>query len=377
MFRKKSDLINTLFRGENYELLKLIPSNSIDLIYIDPPFFTQKDHKRSIDKIKGVNSKKSSKERKGYSDKKSFFESSINSEKTGIYAYCEWMRIRINELHRILKPTGSIVCHIDYHASHYIKILLDEIFGYKNFRNEIIWQRKQGSNSTKAPTSLSNNTDSIYFYSKSENYTFNPQYKPYAQEYIEKNYRYIDENGERYTSENMRAPSYSPTLVYNYKGYEPHNNGWCVTKEKMKQLDKDGLILFPKKKTGRLRRKNYLKDRKGVPLTNLWTDISCVQGSSLENTGWPTQKPEELLERIIKMFSNKNEIVLDCFSGCGTTIFTAEQLKRKWIGVELSETAVKATVNRFSEINHKVNVKVVSKIQTLKQKNISSHYTAA
>lgn len=339
---------NFIFEGENLIIMKSMKSESVDLCYIDPPFFSEKNYQKVINgSLKSLNWANS--QRSGFFDSSEFFEKHIQSNEKGLAAYLVWMKERILEIHRILKSTGSVYVHLDYHASHYVKIILDDVFGIDNFRSEIIWKRKQGNNSTGIIKSLSNNSDAILYYSKSKNYTFNPIFQKYSEEYILKNYRYVDENGERYTSENMRAPSFSPTLVYSYKGYKPHANGWCVNLERMKLLDSEGLLIFPKNKNGRIRRKNYLKDRKGVPLSNIWDDIGCLQGQSREKISWPTQKPLELLERIISLSSNPGDTVFDCFAGSGTTLNAAHNLNRNFIGIEVSTVAIKEITKRLKD----------------------------
>jgi DNA modification methylase len=182
------------------------------------------------------------------------------------------------------------------------------------------------------------------------------QYQAYDQEFIDKYYSQVDENGERYQSADLTSPSYRPNLIYTYKGYKPGKNGWAVSKEKMAEMDRQGRILFPKSKDGRLRRKNFLKDQKGLPINNLWLDIGNVQKESLEGTGWPTQKPVALLERVISLSSNEGDVVFDCFAGCGTSMHAAHNLKRKWIGIDISPTAIRVNKKRLEDIGAKVEV---------------------
>lgn len=359
---------NTIYRGDNLAIMKAMPDNCVDLVYIDPPFFTQKDYKNICGDKESVLDWENNRF-DGFYDTKDFFERHVHNGEKGLTAYLSWMRLRLVELKRILKPNGSFYLHLDYHAVHYMKVICDEIFGYDNFINEIIWQRKRGTNHAGVAKSFSSNTDTILLYVKGKNYTFNPQFQEYTEDYIKSAYNKIDENGERYRGENMRAPSYSPTLVYKYKGYEPHPNGWCVSLEKMEELDSQGLLIFPKNKSGRITRKNYLKDRKGLPITNLWTDIDCVQGHSKEKTGWPTQKPVTLLERIIQTSSHENDLIFDCFAGCGTTMHAAHNLKRKWIGIDISPTAIKVNQKRLGEIGAKVNVVDEDDLATFNQYN--------
>jgi site-specific DNA-methyltransferase (adenine-specific) len=246
---------------------------------------------------------------------------------------------------------------LDYHAVHYVKVILDEVFGYKNFRNEIIWRRKIGSNATSAPRRLPCNTDTILFYTKSDKYEFTPTYLPHNPEYVNKFYRFNDNDGRGlYQLADLSAPSHSPTLVYNYKGWEPPAKGWRFNLARMKELDSQGRLYFPSDKNGRPRLKRYLNEMKGTLVENIWDDIGMLQDKSPEKTGWPTQKPLALLERIISMSSKENELVFDCFAGCGTAMHAAHKLKRKWIGIDISPTAIKVNKKRFEEAKAKVTV---------------------
>ena len=346
---------NTIFRGDNLAIMQAIPDNSVDLIYIDPPFFTQKNYKNIWGDLESVQDYEDIK-KVGFADNNDFFEQHLHSGAKGLNAYLEWMRFRFKEMHRILKPTGVFWCHIDYHACHYIKVMLDEIFGYKKFVNEIIWQRKTScTHAQHKPKSFQNNHDTLLVYSKSNKYCFNPVYTEYEQDYIEK-FNLIDENGDAYMSVTLNSPSYRPNLIYTYKGYPSPPKGWMCTKDKMKKLEDENRLIFPKNKNGRIRKKNYLKDRKGKPLANIWTDIGPVQGQSHESVGWPTQKPVALLERIISVSSNPGDMILDCFAGCGTSMHAAHILKRKWIGVDISPTAIKVNKKRLQELGAKVDI---------------------
>ncbi len=267
------------------------------------------------------------------------------------------MRARFIEIERILKPEGVFFLHLDYHAVHYTKVMLDEIFGYNAFKNEIIWRRKIGSNATTVPRRLPTNTDTILFYAKGDRYTFNPQYRPHDPDYVKKFYRHDDGDGRGlYQLDNIGAPSYSPTLIYEYKGYKPPSKGWRYNLERMKQLDKEGRIYLPTEKTGRPRIKRFLNEMKGKLIENIWDDIGMLQDNSSEKMPWPTQKPTALLERIINMGSNEGDLVFDCFAGCGTTMHAAHRTKRKWIGIDISPTAIKVNKKRLEELDAKVNI---------------------
>lgn len=346
---------NTIFRGDNLEILKALPDSFVDLVYIDPPFFSQKDYKNIWGDKDSVKVFKD--EFDGFKDTQDHFEFLSQTGAKGLQAYLEWLELRLIEIHRILKPTGSFYLHLDYHAVHYAKVILDRVFGYNNFRNEIIWRRKTGSNSTGTPRRLPCNTDTILFYTKSNDYTFNPLYLKHDEDYVKKFYRFDDNDGRGpYQLADMSAPSYSPTLVYSYKGFEAPAKGWRYNLETMKRLDKEGRINFPDSKDKRPRLKRYLNEMKGTLIENIWDDIGMLQNKSKEKTGWSTQKPIPLLERIIHLSSNEGDVVFDCFAGCGTSMEAAHNLKRKWIGVDISKTAVKVNEKRLLERGAVVNV---------------------
>ena len=358
---------NTIFQGDNLEIMRNMPDEFVDLCYIDPPFFTQREYKNIWGDKESVLDYSNVKSLNGFKDTKDFFEHHVRSGATGLNAYLEWMRMRLIEIHRILKPTGSFYCHLDYHAVHYVKVILDEIFGYKNFKNEVIWKRKVGSNSTGKPTRLPTNNDTILYYCKSKSSTFNTQFMSYNPDYVKKFYRHNDNDGRgRYRLGDVGAPSYSPTLVYNYKGYSPPPKGWRYNLKKMRQLDQENRLHFPKNKKGRISLKRYLSEMKGSPLENIWMDIKALQSKSPENISWPTQKPIALLERIIDISSNKGDLIFDCFAGCGTAMHAAHNLKRKWIGVDISPTAVRVNKKRLEEAKAKVNVVKGGSVNQLK-----------
>ena len=349
---------DTIYRGDNLNILRALPDKCVDFIYIDPPFFTQRNYKN----IGGDRESVFDYEDNffdGFQDTKDFFEQHIQSDAKGLKAYLEWMRTRVVELHRILKPTGSFYLHLDHHAAHYMKVICDEIFGYSNFRNEIVWQRKIGTNSTGKAKSWPNNSDYILFYTKSSKYTFNAIYSDDSEnlpESITKRYRHDDDNKKGlYCLGPLEAPSDSPTLKFKFKGIESPRKGWRWKKERMNEAFKDGLLVINREKKS-IQQKMYLSKRKGMIVESIWTDIRCVQGGSKEYVGWPTQKPLALLERILSASTNEGDIILDCFAGCGTSMHAAHNLKRKWIGIDISPTAIDVNSKRLEEIGAKVNV---------------------
>ena len=290
---------NTIFQGDNLEIMQCMPDDFVDLCYIDSPFFTQRDYKNIWGDKESIIDYDGSDPLcpiDGFSDKKCYFERNIKSGEKGLNAYLEWMRMRLLEIHRILKPTGSFYCHLDHHAVHYIKVILDEIFGYENFINEIIWHYTGGGRSKNY---FSRKHDSILWYSKNM-------------------------GKQIFNIDKVRIP-YKETSGY----------------------AKNGIT----SKTG----KKYRPHPLGTPVDDVW-DIPIINPMSNERTGYPTQKPLALLERIIKASSNEGDLVFDCFVGCGTSMHAAHNLKRKWIGIDISPTAVKVNEKRLKATKAKVRV---------------------
>lgn len=342
----------------------------IDLIYIDPPFNSKRNYNvlfESID-LKDANAQKqafadtwsnvSYMDEKNQLDvkNKDLFEflqalDHIRSFSRSAVSYLTIMAHRIYYMHRLLKDTGSFYLHCDSTMSHYLKLICDMIFGEKNFRNEIIWKRKTGRGETNQKSNrFGNCTDIILFYAKTEKNKMNPQFNDEAvgyKEYLESSFKFIDEDGRKYMSDNLASPTPRPNLTYEYKGYKPPKTGWAISKEKMSEWDKEGRLIFPEDKNGRIRRKRYLDEVKGRPVQNLWDDIGMISSQAQERLGYPTQKPEALLERIINASSNEGDLVADFFCGCGTTIAAAHKLKRNWIGADISHLAVRLILKRL------------------------------
>ena len=274
-------------------------------------------------------------------------------KESSMLAYLTSMTLRLVEIHRVLKPTGSFYLHCDPTASHYLKLLLDGIFNPQNFRNEVTWKRRVGmSSAVHESNRFGTCTDIILFYAKSEDSEFHPQYNmdtPEYQAYIAERFNLIDDHGRRFQADNLTNPAFRPNLVYEYKGYKPPANGWAISKEKMEQWDKEGRIYFPKDPNSRLRRKRFVDELKGMPVQNLWTDIAEINSQAQERMGYPTQKPEALMERIIQASSNEGDVVLDAFCGCGTTVAVAERLKRKWIGIDITYQSIALILKRLED----------------------------
>ncbi len=257
------------------------------------------------------------------------------------------MRPRCVEIARALKETGSFYYHCDWHASHYVKVMLDQIFSENSFRNEVIWKRASTvkGNAGQGSKLWSPNTDSLLFYTKSDDYTFNPQFKAYTDEYLSTFYKYTDPDGRQYRLISMIGPGGAGkgNPFYECMGV---SRFWRYSKETMNRLITEGLVVQTKPGTVP-QRKLYLEDGKGVSVQTLWDDIEALSPSSRERLGYPTQKPLELLERIVEASSNENDIVLDAFCGCGTALVAAQTLKRQWIGVDISPTACRVMAKRL------------------------------
>lgn len=349
---------NTLYYGDNLHVLrKDIPAASIDLIYLDPPFNSQRNYNVLFKNESGFDSEAqimafedtwhwTISAEQTYNDivqHSSFLLSSFMTSLRQSYgtnqmlAYLVMMTARLIELHRVLKPTGSLYLHCDPTASHYLKIILDMIFGAENYRNEIVWKRRQGMHNTSRR--FGSVTDTIFFYTKSDKYVFNKQFGEYNPEYIKKFFRFEDDKGV-YALADLTNPADRPNLKYEYKGYPSPPKGWAVSRERMEQMDREGRLYFPPDPQGRIRRKRYLDELEGQPIESLWDDIQPISPHSAEKLGYPTQKPLVLLERIIQASSKEGDVVLDPFCGCGTAVAAAQKLGRRWIGIDITSLGI-------------------------------------
>ncbi|MGR3491879.1 MAG: DNA methyltransferase [Shimia sp.] len=273
--------------------------------------------------------------------------------KNAMTAYLCMMGVRLIELHRVLKPTGSLYLHCDPTASHYLNVLLDAVFGATNFRNEIVWKRRYGSFSRlHEAKKFGAATDTLLFYAASEEAGFQPQYSfddPEYQAYLKRTFRHKDENGRVYRIADLANPADRPNLKYDYKGYPHPKKGWAISREKMELWDKEGRLEFPKKPDGRIQRRRFLDEVKGKPVQSLWDDIEMLSSQAQERLGYPTQKPVALLERIIQASSNEGDVVLDPFCGCGTTVHAAQKLNRKWVGIDVTHLAISLIETRLKD----------------------------
>jgi site-specific DNA-methyltransferase (adenine-specific) len=360
---------NQLYYGDNLRVLREeVKDETVDLVYLDPPFNSAANYNVLFREATG---EQSAAQIMAFEDtwhwtheSEATYQELVTDAPerlarlteamrqmlgtSDMMAYLVMMAPRLVELHRVLKPTGSIYLHCDSTASHYLKLVLDAIFDPTNFRNEIVWRRSQPK--SHASVRFSRAHDVLLFYSKSEATTFNLQYKPHDPEYVEKFYRFVEpEDGRRYRLGDLTNPNKNrPNLTYEFPPGSGVTRVWRWTKERMMKAWQDGIVVVPES-GGVAQGKRYLDEMPGTPITDFWEDIEHLHGTQQESLGYPTQKPEALLERIINASSNEGDVVLDPFCGCGTTINVAERLKRRWIGIDITHLAVALIQSRLRD----------------------------
>jgi DNA modification methylase len=351
---------NRLFYGDNLTIMKnAIPRSSVDLIYLDPPFNSQRSYNLIYKQLTGQPVPEQEEafcdawemdpekldmmhrmpvvyEEYGVDPELAkFWDAWIKALKNTqprLLAYLLYMTIRFFEMRLILSSHGSIYLHCDPHASHYIKVIMDGVFGHENFRNEIIWKRTNAKG--LAFTRLASNHDVILRYTKSDKFTWNPQYAVHDPTYVKKFYRFVEpDTGRKYRLADLTNPNKDrPNLTYEFLGV---TRVWRWTRERMQAAYEKGLII--QNKAGSVPAlKRYLDEQEGTPIDDVWTDIKPVQAQAKERLGYPTQKPIELLRRIIAASTNKGDVVFDPFCGCGTAIYASHMLNRKWIGCDIA-----------------------------------------
>jgi site-specific DNA-methyltransferase (adenine-specific) len=380
---------NTLFYGDNLNILReYIASESVDLIYLDPPFNSSRSYNVLFKDESGTDSEA---QITAFEDtwhwnhiaERTYRELVTTAPErvsqlvaalraivgtSQMMAYLVMMTVRLVELHRVLKSTGSLYLHCDPTASHYLKIILDTILGPQNFRNEIIWKRQSAHSDAK--TKFPDVADIILFYVKSKEAKFCPQYGLHDPQYIENFYRFDDNDGRgRYSLDNMASPNPRPNMMYEWMGFPYPVKGWRYQRETMQRLHDEKRIWYPQQKDGafdttkRPRLKRYLKEQEGSIITNIWTDIQPLHDVAAERLGYPTQKPLTLLERIITASSNSGDMVLDSFCGCGTAIAAAQKLGRKWIGIDITHLSIALQKYRLEAMFPGIQFKVVGEPQ--------------
>jgi adenine-specific DNA-methyltransferase len=343
---------NKLIWGDNKLILSSLKNGplrdeiekqgGIKLIYIDPPFDVGADFSMDIEIGDETFTKKPNiLEEIAYRD----------TWGNGADSFISMIYERFSLMRDLLHADGTIYIHMGPTVNHLVRTVLDEIFGRSAFLNEIVWKRRSGYMGTY--NKFGNVTDSIFIYSKTDTYIFHEQTGADDPEYLAR-FTKKDANGRLYTTDNLTSPNPRPNLKYVYKGYPPPENGWAVSVEKMQMMEDAGRLEFPDDKTKRIRRRVFLEELKGKPVQSLWDDISAVNSQASQDTGYATQKPEGLLERIVKTSSNDRDLVADFFGGSGTTACVAEKLGRKWIVADLGKFAVHTTRKRMIAVQRQL-----------------------
>jgi len=373
-----------LYYGDNLGILRrYIPDDSVDLIYLDPPFNSNRDFNVIF---KDETGRKSDAQLIAFEDTWHWGPNAealyayltetgrhrgrvpdtvstlIAALRTAIganqmMAYLVEMGARLVELRRVLKPTGSLYLHCDPTASSYLRVLLDGIFGPRFFRNEVVWKRFSAKND---PDRYGRSHDVLLFYTKGQRFTWHPEYGPFQDDYVEANYRYAEkETGRRYRLGDLTAAKPGGDVDYEWGGMRPYKGRhWAYSRENMDKMLAAGRIIF--RRTGMPVYKRYLDEQPGVPLQDIWTDIRLHAGSA-ERLGYPTQKPQALLERLISASSNPGDIVLDPFCGCGTALVAAQKLGRQWIGIDITYLAIAVMRARLKDTFGLTGVSVVGR----------------
>ncbi len=357
--------MNRLYFGDNLQVLREhLADESVDLIYLDPPFNSKRDYNLLFKSPKGTESEaqiEAFKDSWSWGNQAALELSDLLKHKNtdvaqmidalvkflgrnDMTAYLVMMSTRLLEMHRVLKPTGSLYLHCDPTASHYLKVVLDAVFGKTNMRNEIVWRRSHPKG--LAFTRFANNHDVLFAYGKERGQTtWNPIYARHNLEKAAEQYSLTDAEGRRYQLTSLLNPNPDrPNLTYEFKGV---TKVWRWTRARMFEADANGLIVVPKGGRGIPRFKRYLDEQEGIPVSDFWDDIEIASGA--ESLGYPTQKPLALLERIITAGSNKGDVVLDPFCGCGTAVHAAQKLKRKWIGMDITHLAISLIEKRLKD----------------------------
>ena len=356
------DWKNTLYYGDNLEILRQhVAAESVDLLYLDPPFnsnasynvlFRERSGEESPAQIRAFTDtwEWTQETERTYEldiiqnpavpaavkDMISAFRQFIG--RNAMMAYLVMMAPRLVEMHRVLKPTGSIYLHCDPTASHYLKLLMDAVFGSGNFRNEVTWKR---FNFHADATRFGRISDRILLYTKSDSYRWNRQRVPFKETYIKSHFSHIDGDGRHYRLDNLNPPG-ARGPVYEFHGV---TRAWRYTEENMLKLEEEGRIYATPGGVPQLKR--YLGELDGEVVNDIWVDIPPINPRAKERLGYPTQKPEALLERIIQASSNEGDVVLDPFCGCGTAVAAAQKLGRQWMGIDVTHLAVALMKNRL------------------------------
>jgi len=362
--------VNQLYFGDNLDILRrYIPDESVDLIYLDPPFNSNASYNVLFRERNGTDSAAQIKafddfwhwDREAaatYDQLTTGPRSKAGDLTESLYrflgpndmmAYLTMMAVRLVELRRTLKRTGSIYLHCDPTASHYLRLVMDAVFGAECFRNEIIWKRTSAHGGARRCGAVH---DVLLLYTKGPSYTWNQSYQEYRTDYVDLFFDQVDESGRRWKRTDLTGAGVSHGETGEpWRGIDVTAKGrhWVRPPAELEELDRQGRVHWPTKASGVPRLKQYPEDLPGVPLQDVWTDIRPIHNISRERLGYATQKPEALLHRIIEASSNEGDVVLDPFCGCGTTIAVAERLHRRWIGIDITHLAIALMKNRLHD----------------------------
>ena len=366
----------TLFCGDNIDFMRAMNSETVDLIATDPPFNKGRDFRATPDSLAAgarfqdrwkwdeeahPQFTDALRDDPRNMDVWNVIQSARSSWGDDMGAFLCFMGVRMIEMRRVLKPTGSIYLHCDPTASHYLKALMDAVFGRKNFRNEIVWKRQSSNNA--ATKKFGAIADYILFYAKSDDATWNQVYHKRSDIQM-KRYRY-DADGRLYKTENLTAPSPTPRRMFEWRGATP-KNGWRHSLERLEELWAAGRIKTDKQGRPRLDGHiQYLDETAdGQKAQSIWTDIQRIGNTAKERTGYPTQKPLALYERMIRASSNEGDLVLDPFAGCATTAVAAERLNRQWVAIDLWQETKDLIIHRLEAEQRMFAVEQLTVTQT-------------
>jgi len=360
--------MRALYYGDNLHVLREhIKDESVDLIYLDPPFNSKRDYNLLFKSPTGQSSEAQIEAFEDTwhwnQDTEVEFDELMRQQNTDLaemmkalrsflgendmMAYLTKMAARLLELHRTLKPTGSLYLHCDPTASHYLKVVLDGVFGTENFISEVIWQRTTAKGD--AARKFGAVHDTLLQYGRTNAYVFKSVFSEKTESYVGR-FNLNDNDGKGpYRLAPLDSPNPRPNLTYKFRGYDPPAKGWRVSIEVMEKLAEERLLAFPRTPGGRIARKHFLQEQEGPKVGDVWTDIPPLQAVSAERLGYPTQKPLALLERIIQASSNEGDVVMDPFCGCGTAVAAAEKLKRNWIGIDITHLAISLIEKRLRD----------------------------
>ena len=380
----------TIWTGDNLDIMRGMNSESVDLIYLDPPFNSKANYAAPIgSQAAGA----AFKDTWGLDDVNLAWHGEIKHENPGLYdllnatrrihndsmmSYLIYMAIRIMEMRRLLKPTGSIYLHCDPTAGHYLKLLMDSIFGADRFRSEIAWKRSSAHSDAKQGRRQHGRIhDVLLYYTKGDSWTWNPVYTEYDEDYVSNFYRHVEAGtGRRYRKGDLTGAKpggdtryewrvkrpvkgaweadledewrTGPQKGWEYRGALPYRGRyWAYSRERMREFSEQGRLVYAR--SGMPNYKRYLDEMSGVPLQDLWTDIGPIAPRTRERTGYPTQKPLALVERIIRTSSNEGDVILDSFCGCATACIAAERQQRQWVGIDISPKAADLVKSRMKE----------------------------